>query len=112
MKRARGLLQFNEYHKYTVDVHCLRAVEAATNFEERTGPIGDRYRRLDDKLMLHLSLLIHDLGKGFEEDHSDVVNASQPKLRNDWGLMKPRHRPCSGCYTNTSSCTMPLFGTI
>ncbi len=72
MKRARGLLQFNEYHKYTVDVHCLRAVEAATNFEERTGPIGDRYRKLDDKLMLHLSLLIHDLGKGFEEDHSDV----------------------------------------
>ncbi len=72
MKRARGLLQFNEYHKYTVDVHCLRAVEAATSFEERTGPIGDRYRKLDDKLMLHLSLLIHDLGKGFEEDHSDV----------------------------------------
>lgn len=72
MKRARGLLQFNEYHKYTVDAHCIRAVEAATRFEEKEGPIGDRYRQLDDKMMLHLSLLIHDLGKGFEEDHSDV----------------------------------------
>ncbi|MGV3483112.1 MAG: [protein-PII] uridylyltransferase [Planctomycetaceae bacterium] len=72
MKRARGLLQFNEYHKYTVDAHCIRAVEAATSFEEKAGPIGDRYRQLDDKMMLHLSLLIHDLGKGFEEDHSDV----------------------------------------
>jgi len=72
MKRARGLLQFNEYHKYTVDAHCIRAVEAATNFEENEGPIGERYRRLDDKMMLHLSLLIHDLGKGFDEDHSDV----------------------------------------
>lgn len=72
MKRARGLLQFNEYHKYTVDRHCIRAVEAATQFESKPGPVEDRYRRLDDKLMLHLSLLIHDLGKGFEEDHSVV----------------------------------------
>jgi [protein-PII] uridylyltransferase len=72
MKRARGLLQFNEYHKYTVDAHCIRAVEAATNFEEKVGPIGNRYRDLADKMMLHLSLLIHDLGKGYEEDHSDV----------------------------------------
>ncbi len=72
MKRARGLLQFNEYHKYTVDRHCIRAVEAATNFEEKVGLVGDQYRQLDDKMMLHLSLLIHDLGKGYEEDHSDV----------------------------------------
>jgi len=72
MKRARGLLQFNEYHKYTVDRHCIRAVEAATQFESGSGTIRDLYRRLDDKLMLHLALLIHDLGKGFAEDHCDV----------------------------------------
>ncbi len=72
MKRARGLLQFNEYHKYTVDRHCIRAVEAATQFEFKQGPARERYRQLSDKLMLHLSLLIHDLGKGFEEDHSTV----------------------------------------
>ncbi len=72
MKRARGLLQFNEYHKYTVDAHCIRGVEAATRFEDSEGLIGDRYRQLGDKMMLHLSLLIHDLGKGFDEDHSTV----------------------------------------
>lgn len=72
MKRARGLLQFNEYHKYTVDRHCIRAVEAATEFESKAGLARERYRQLGDKLMLHLSLLIHDLGKGFDEDHSDV----------------------------------------
>jgi [protein-PII] uridylyltransferase len=27
---ARSLLQFNQYHKYTVDEHCIRAVEEAT----------------------------------------------------------------------------------
>ncbi len=72
MKRARGLLQFNEYHKYTVDRHCIRAVEAATEFEFIEGRTSERYRQLSDKLILHLSLLIHDLGKGFEEDHSTV----------------------------------------
>ena len=32
MRHARCLLQFNEYHKYTVDEHSFRAVEAATEF--------------------------------------------------------------------------------
>jgi [protein-PII] uridylyltransferase len=69
---ARSLLQFNQYHKFTVDEHCIRAVEEATRFAERPDSLGDVYRNLDDKTTLHLALLLHDLGKGFEEDHSDV----------------------------------------
>lgn len=70
--RCRGLLQFNAYHKFTVDTHCIRAVEAATKLEDDETGMGRRYRRLKDKTLLHLSLLIHDLGKGYEEDHSEV----------------------------------------
>ena len=70
--RTRGLLQFNAYHKYTVDAHCIRSVEAATDMEHDTGGMGRRYRRLKDKTLLHLALLIHDIGKGYEEDHSIV----------------------------------------
>src|SRR5882757_522580 len=69
---ARSLLQFNQYHKYTVDEHCIRAVEEATRFGEREDSLRDVYRSLDDKATLHLALLLHDLGKGFEEDHSEV----------------------------------------
>jgi [protein-PII] uridylyltransferase len=69
---ARSLLQFNQYHKYTVDEHCIRAVEEATRFAERVDSLGDVYRALEDKTTLHLALLLHDLGKGFEEDHSEV----------------------------------------
>jgi [protein-PII] uridylyltransferase len=72
LSHARSLLQFNEYHKYTVDEHCLRAVEAATEFLDHPGPLGDAYRRLKNKGTLHLALLVHDLGKGYAEDHSDV----------------------------------------
>jgi [protein-PII] uridylyltransferase len=69
---ARCLLQFNQYHKYTVDEHSIRAVDEATHFTERKDALGEAYAHLQDKRMLHLALLIHDLGKGFEEDHSDV----------------------------------------
>lgn len=69
---ARCLLQFNEYHKYTVDEHCLRAVEWATDFVHDDGPLGRVYRAIAQKHVLHLALLIHDLGKGFAEDHSEV----------------------------------------
>ena len=71
-KHMRGLLQFNAYHKYTVDAHSFRAVEAATELQNAEGGMGRRYRRLADKRLLHLALLIHDIGKGYEEDHSIV----------------------------------------
>ncbi|EMI17859.1 protein-P-II uridylyltransferase [Rhodopirellula maiorica SM1] len=71
-ERTRGLLQFNAYHKFTVDVHCIRSVEAATDLQDQPTAMGRRYRRLKDKGLLHLALLIHDVGKGYEEDHCIV----------------------------------------
>ena len=72
MRHARGLLQFNQYHKFTVDEHCLRAVKKAEEFAEHKDALGEAYRGIRDKRILHLALLLHDLGKGFEEDHSEV----------------------------------------
>jgi [protein-PII] uridylyltransferase len=69
---ARSLLQFNEYHKFTVDEHCIRAVEAATSFADTQTPWGEVYRSIKPKNILHLALLIHDLGKGYVEDHSEL----------------------------------------
>lgn len=69
---ARSFLQFNQYHKYTVDEHSIRAVEEATHFVTRNDAVGQIYRNLPDKTVLFLALLIHDLGKGHEEDHSEV----------------------------------------
>jgi [protein-PII] uridylyltransferase len=69
---AQGLLQLNQYHKYTVDEHCLRAVGWATRLFLDLGPLGRAYRQIPQKHVLHLALLIHDLGKGFAEDHCEV----------------------------------------
>jgi [protein-PII] uridylyltransferase len=72
-ERMRGLLQFNAYHKYTVDAHSILAVQAATDLQDdQESGMGRRYRRIENKRLLHLALLIHDIGKGYEEDHCIV----------------------------------------
>ncbi|MEZ6093489.1 MAG: HD domain-containing protein [Pirellulaceae bacterium] len=71
-RHARGLLQFNEYHKFTVDEHSLQAVRICTEFENDLGLLGRLYRNLRNKHLLHLALLLHDLGKGFVEEHCEV----------------------------------------
>ena len=70
--RVRGLMQFNQYHKYTVDEHSLLAVAKAEALTDHAGVLGEVYREIKRKDLLHLALLLHDLGKGHEEDHSEV----------------------------------------
>jgi [protein-PII] uridylyltransferase len=72
MSTVRGLMQFNQYHKYTVDEHSLLAVGRAEALSLDTGVLGEVYRGIKRKDILHLAVLMHDLGKGQEEDHSDV----------------------------------------
>lgn len=71
-RRTRFLLQFNQYHHYTVDEHTLRAVEAVTAFENDSGPLGRAYREIHHKEVLHLAVLLHDVGKGGTQDHSEL----------------------------------------
>ena len=72
MGTVRGLMQFNQYHKYTVDEHSLLAVGRAEALDQDSGVLGEVYRAIKRKDILHLAVLMHDLGKGQEEDHSDV----------------------------------------
>jgi [protein-PII] uridylyltransferase len=70
--RVRGLMQFNQYHKYTVDEHSLLAVAKVEALADHEGVLGEVYREIKRKDVLHLAVLLHDLGKGHEEDHSEV----------------------------------------
>ncbi|MEI7780916.1 MAG: [protein-PII] uridylyltransferase, partial [Planctomycetota bacterium] len=69
---ARHLLQFNNYHKYTVDEHSIVAVERALELAADDGWLGTAWRQINRKRTVLLALLIHDLGKGFVEDHSEL----------------------------------------
>lgn len=70
--RVRGLMQFNQYHKYTVDEHSLLGVAKAESFLSDRGILGEVYREIHRKDLLHLTILLHDLGKGMEDDHSEI----------------------------------------
>ena len=70
--RVRGLMQFNQYHKYTVDEHSLLAVKKVESLGRQSGTLGKVYREIHAKDLLHLALLLHDVGKGLPEDHSEV----------------------------------------
>lgn len=68
--RIRCLMQFNPYHHFTVDEHTLRAVGIATNYPADSGPLVQQvYQEMQHKNLLHLTIILHDIGKGFVEDH-------------------------------------------
>jgi [protein-PII] uridylyltransferase len=69
---VRGLMQFNAYHKYTVDHHSLLAVGQAEKIGAGQDLLAQVYREIKRKDLLHLAILLHDVGKGQIEDHSLV----------------------------------------
>ncbi len=72
LRHSRCLIQFNQYHSFTVDEHSLRTVEAGCAAAADPGPLGDARRAIRQPAVLNLALLLHDAGKGFDRDHSDV----------------------------------------
>jgi len=70
--RVRGLMQFNQYHKYTVDEHSLFTVRQVERLGGQSGIFHDVYQEVRRKDLLHLAALLHDIGKGLSEDHSEV----------------------------------------
>jgi len=70
-----AMMQFNMYHHYTVDEHTIQCISTLSQIE-RGGlveelPIASKI--LEDgvnRKVLYVALLLHDIGKGRNEDHS------------------------------------------
>lgn len=69
---TRSLMQFNQYHQFTVDEHTLQAVQRCTAFEDDRGSLGATYAALKPRELLHLAIILHDIGKGFGRPHAEV----------------------------------------
>jgi len=66
-------IQYDEYHLYPVDKHLLRTVHTVNNFasikENSLEPLcGQIYRELKNKKLLLWAALLHDVGKGDDND--------------------------------------------
>ncbi|MEZ6130830.1 MAG: [protein-PII] uridylyltransferase [Planctomycetaceae bacterium] len=72
MAEIRCLMQFNQYHSYTVDEHTLKTIDEVVALADDDGPVGTAYDSVRHKATLHLSLILHDIGKGRDGDHSVI----------------------------------------
>jgi [protein-PII] uridylyltransferase len=70
-----AMMQFNMYHHYTVDEHIIQCIRNLAQIErnelEEELPVASSI--LDDgvnRRVLYVALLLHDIGKGRDEDHS------------------------------------------
>ncbi|MBI5038272.1 MAG: [protein-PII] uridylyltransferase [Nitrospirae bacterium] len=61
---------YDYYHKYTVDEHSFLSVQLAEELKYAHGYIPKVYREIKRKDILHLALLLHDIGKGGTEHHA------------------------------------------
>jgi [protein-PII] uridylyltransferase len=73
---VRNKPQRNAYHIYTVDRHLLEAAALAAE-------LADRVERAD---LLVVGTLLHDIGKGFPGDHTDVGMEIVEKLATRMGF--------------------------
>jgi [protein-PII] uridylyltransferase len=71
--RITFLVQHDFFHKYTVDEHTLKAVEAldevATGTDHGLARLGKVFDEVGDAMPLYLGMLLHDIGKGRGAGH-------------------------------------------
>lgn len=86
-----GMMQFNMYHHYTVDEHLIRSVGVLSDIE--SGRIVEDHPlsatlipKVKDRKLLYVTLLLHDIAKGRDEDHSIAGARVARKLCRRFGL--------------------------
>jgi len=70
-----AMMQFNMYHHYTVDEHIIQCISHLSRIEreelDEELPVStDIIRGGINRRVLYVALMLHDIGKGRDEDHS------------------------------------------
>ncbi len=74
--RIVAMMQFNMYHHYTVDEHLIRAVGNLSRMErgllKAEHPLAAKvFPKIRAREALYVAMLLHDIAKGAERDHSE-----------------------------------------
>ena len=70
-----AMMQFNMYHSYTVDEHTIQTISVLAQIErgeliEELPVASSILKKGINRKVIYVALLVHDLGKGQNEDHS------------------------------------------
>lgn len=73
--RIECLVGRDFYHRYTVDEHTLVTLDSlevlAASQDDARAPFRELLSETPDLFLLRLALILHDIGKGTEKDHSE-----------------------------------------
>ncbi|RVT87110.1 [protein-PII] uridylyltransferase [Rhodobacteraceae bacterium CCMM004] len=88
-----AMMQFNMYHHYTVDEHTIQTISTLAQIERgelvESLPIASRILKEGvNRRVLYVALLLHDIGKGRDEDHSILGARIARKVAPRLGLSK------------------------
>lgn len=88
-----AMMQFNMYHSYTVDEHTIQCIAQLARIErgELIDDLPVSSGILEDGLnrkVIHVALLLHDIGKGRSEDHAILGARIARKVAPRLGLNK------------------------
>lgn len=88
-----AMMQFNMYHSYTVDEHTIQVIANFAQIEreelEEELPISSKILRAGiNRKVLMIAMLLHDIGKGREVDHSILGAQIARKVAPRLGLSK------------------------
>ncbi len=74
------LVQYDLYHRYTVEEHTFHCIEALESLRDHPDPALQRlvhlYQHTPDKALLTFALLLHDLGKDVGPGHASHIYRS------------------------------------
>ena len=88
-----AMMQFNMYHHYTVDEHTIQCISHLAQIErkeliEELPVVSGILERGVNRRVLYVALLLHDIGKGRDEDHSVLGAQIARKVAPRLGLNK------------------------
>ncbi len=88
-----AMMQFNMYHHYTVDEHTIQCISHLAQIErkeliEELPVASGILERGVNRKVLYVALLLHDIGKGRDEDHSILGARIARKVAPRLGLNK------------------------
>ncbi len=90
-RRIRNLAEFGIYHVRTVDLHSLRTLDVINEisrgvYNDRWPLFGQVFSELKHAERLFLAALLHDIGKGHKEDHSEKGAEMVPGILKRLGI--------------------------
>ena len=81
-------IQYNQYHLFPIDKHCVQCVQQVNSFKKSNNSFMGKfyssvYKKIENKSVLLFAALLHDIGKApKEKDHSAAgVKIAEPILK-------------------------------